>query len=102
MSREISSSIIDTAGIRNTEDLVEKIGVGRAKEYAEDADLILYVVDASRPLDQNDMEITKLLKDKKSITLLNKTDLNMVTEEDLKNIVDKLVISISAKEEKKD
>lgn len=97
----ISLRIIDTAGIRNTEDLVEKIGVGRAKEYAEDADLILYVVDASRPLDQNDMEITKLLKDKKSITLLNKTDLNMViTEEDLKNIVDNSVISISAKEEK--
>lgn len=97
----ISLRIIDTAGIRNTEDVVEKIGVGRAKEYAEDADLILYVVDASRPLDQNDMEITKLLKDKKSITLLNKTDLNMViTEEDLKNIVDNSVISISAKEEK--
>ena len=48
----ISLRMIDTAGIRDTEDKVEQIGVGRAKEYAKDADLILYVVDSSRPLDE--------------------------------------------------
>ena len=53
----ISLRMIDTAGIRDTEDRVEQIGVGRAKEYAKDADLILYVVDSSIPLDENDEEI---------------------------------------------
>lgn len=50
----ITLRVIDTAGIRETEDIVEKIGVGKAKQMAEDADLILYVVDSSRPLDDND------------------------------------------------
>lgn len=81
----ISLRMIDTAGIRDTEDKVEQIGVGRAKEYAKDADLILYVVDSSRPLDENDEEIMEILEDKKAIVLLNKTDLEQkVTEEMLK------------------
>ena len=67
--------MIDTAGIRDTEDIVEKIGVERAKKYAEDADLILYVVDTSVNLDENDREILSLIKDKKTIFLLNKSDL---------------------------
>ena len=60
----ISLNIMDTAGIRDTEDVVEKIGVDRAKEYADKADLILYVIDASRPLDENDAEILHLIKGK--------------------------------------
>lgn len=97
----ISLNIIDTAGIRSTEDVVEKIGVSRAKEYAKDADLIIYVVDSSTELDENDSEIIEMLKNKKAIILLNKTDLNMVTSEEmLKERIDKAVIPISAKENK--
>ena len=70
----IGLNIIDTAGIRATEDVVEKIGVQRALKYAKDADLILYVVDSSVALDESDEEILDLLKDKKCIILLNKTD----------------------------
>lgn len=81
----IGLNIIDTAGIRSTEDVVEKIGVERAKEYAGKADLILYVVDASVPLDDSDREIISVIRDKKVIVLLNKSDLDMVvTEESLR------------------
>lgn len=97
----ISLNIVDTAGIRSTEDVVEKIGVSRAKEYAKDADLIIYVVDSSTELDENDSEIIELLRNKKAIILLNKTDLPMVTSEEmLKERLDKPVIPISAKENK--
>lgn len=96
----ISLRMIDTAGIRDTEDVVEKIGVGKAIEYAKDADLVLYVVDASIPLDENDREIIKLLEDKKAVIILNKTDLKQVVEEkDLRELADHPVVSISAKEE---
>lgn len=71
----IGLNIIDTAGIRNTEDVVEKIGVEKAKKFAQDADLVIYVVDSSRPLDENDAQIIKLIQNKKTIVLLNKTDL---------------------------
>lgn len=96
----ISLHIIDTAGIRNTEDIVEKIGVGRAKEIARDADLILYVVDSSTELDENDGQIMEMLKDRKAIVLLNKTDLDpVITQKQLESKVVHPVISISAKEE---
>lgn len=78
----IGLNIIDTAGIRNTEDVVEKIGVERAKKYAVDADLIIYVVDASVELDENDFEILELIRDKRTIILLNKSDLNMKVDEE--------------------
>ena len=71
----ISLRIIDTAGIRETEDVVEKIGVEKARQMAEKADLILYVVDSSQPLDENDKEIMDLLRGRKSIVIYNKTDL---------------------------
>ena len=71
----ISLRIIDTAGIRETEDVVEKIGVEKARQMAEKADLILYVVDSSQPLDENDQEIMELLRGRKSIVIYNKTDL---------------------------
>ena len=79
----IGLNIIDTAGIRHTEDRVEKIGVERAKEVATEADLIIYVVDSSVPLDKNDKEIMKLIKGKKVIVLLNKSDLNHVVDENV-------------------
>ena len=84
----ITLNIIDTAGIRNTEDVVEKIGVERAKEYAAEADLIIYVVDSSVKLDENDRDISRLLKDKRGIILLNKSDLDQkVKEEDILSLI---------------
>ena len=74
----VSLNIMDTAGIRDTSDIVEKIGVDKAKENAEKADLIIYVVDASRPLDENDHEIIEMIRDKKAVILLNKSDLSTV------------------------
>ena len=68
-------NILDTAGIRDTEDVVEKIGVERAKKYLNNADLVIYVVDTSTALDENDHEIMELLKDRHAIVLLNKSDL---------------------------
>ena len=66
----ISLNIMDTAGIRETEDIVEQIGVDRAKEYAEKADLILFVVDASSPLDDNDYEILKIIREMQEIPII--------------------------------
>ena len=96
----ISLNIIDTAGIRETEDVVEKIGVKKAKTYAKDADLVIYVADSSTQLDENDEEIMELIRDRKAIVLLNKMDLDLVTtEEMIHERLDKPVIPISAKEE---
>ena len=77
----ICLNLIDTAGIHETEDKVEKIGVNRAKDFAKDADLIVYVVDSSVSLDESDIEIINLIRDKKTIILLNKSDLCSVTDE---------------------
>lgn len=77
----IGLNIIDTAGIRDTDDVVEKIGVEKARKYAGNADLILYVVDASCQLDENDDQIMRLIAGKKVIVLLNKTDLEQVVSE---------------------
>lgn len=94
----ISLNIIDTAGIRKTDDVVEKIGVERAKEYLQRADLVLYVVDSSRALTEEDKEIADLLQDKKVIVLMNKSDLeSQVSIEEL-GFLSKFVIFISAKE----
>ena len=79
----LNLNVIDTAGIRQTEDLVEKMGVDKAKEYAQKADLIIYVVDASKKLDENDEKIMELIYDKKAIILLNKSDLKTVVDENL-------------------
>lgn len=82
----IGLNMIDTAGIRDTEDEVEKIGVEKARKYANQADLVIYVVDSSRELDENDEQIIELIRDKKVIVLLNKTDLEpVVTEEQIKD-----------------
>ena len=96
----ISLNIMDTAGIRETKDLVEKIGVDKAKNHANEADLIIYVVDASRKLDENDEEIIEMIRDKQAIVLLNKSDLEtVVTKGMLQQKLDKPMILISAKEE---
>ena len=110
---DLSLNVVDTAGIRQTDDVIEKIGVDKAKEYAGNADLVIYVVDASRELDENDEKIIQLVREKKAIILLNKSDLDTIVDE--KTISDKLygdgsvtenkageipVIPISAKEEK--
>ena len=98
-------NIIDTAGIRQTDDLVERIGVDKAKKYLKDADLVIYVVDSSKELDENDFEIVKLLEGKQSLILRNKSDLTMlIAEEDLAGIVQPIcksykILSISAKEQ---
>lgn len=81
--KNITLNIVDTAGIRKTDDVIEKIGVDKAREYAKDADLIVYVVDSSLPLDANDMEIMELIRDKKAITLLNKQDLKAACDREL-------------------
>ena len=96
----ITLKIVDTAGIRETEDIVEKIGVDRAREMAQKADLILYVVDSSVPLDSNDEEIMSMLNGKKANILYNKTDLKAAIEIDrLREKAGHPVIPISAKEE---
>ncbi len=90
-------NLIDTAGIRDTKDFVEKIGVEKAKETALDADLIIYVVDASRNLDKNDEEILRLMEGKKAIVLLNKIDLEpIITRENLELVTNQVIIEVSA------
>lgn len=98
--RGISLNVIDTAGIRDTDDVVEQIGVNKSREYVEKADLVIYVVDSSTPLDENDEEIIASIQDKNAIILLNKFDLHQVTtKEMLKEKIDRKTIEISAKEQ---
>ena len=97
---EFSLHMIDTAGIRDTDDKVEKIGVKRAISMVDEADLVLYVVDSTFALDQDDFDLMEKISDEKVIVLLNKSDLEAkVFEEDiLKHLPEKKIISISAKE----
>ncbi len=96
----IPLNIVDTAGIRDTEDIVEKIGVNKAKTFAQDADLIIYVVDGSTVLDENDDSIIEMIQDKKAIVLLNKIDLDLITtKEMLENKLAHPVLEISARQE---
>ena len=85
----ISLRVIDTAGIRESKDAIERIGIGRALEYAETADLILAIFDSSTVPDENDLEILRLIRDRKAIILLNKSDLGseLTTEESLRNLI---------------
>lgn len=95
--------IIDTAGIRKSDDVVEQIGVEKAKKYTADADLVIYVLDSSVPLDQNDYDIMEMIREKKCIILFNKTDMeSLVSFDDLKDKTDDshIMIKISAKENK--
>lgn len=96
----ITLNVIDTAGIRDTVDIVEKIGVDKAENYAADADLIIYVVDSSVPLDENDERIMELIRDKRAIVLLNKSDLDAcVDKDDIQRKLSQPMFDISAKNE---
>ena len=98
MLNGISLVIMDTAGIRQTDDVVEAIGVQKAIDTIDDADLILYVVDSSTDLDENDYQIIDKIKDSNVIVLLNKSDLNSkVSEDEISNLVNGPVITFSAK-----
>ncbi|MCD8337777.1 MAG: tRNA uridine-5-carboxymethylaminomethyl(34) synthesis GTPase MnmE [Lachnospiraceae bacterium] len=95
-------NVIDTAGIRSTEDYIEQIGVNKAWQKADAADLILYVADSSVALDENDEKILKQLDGKKTIVLLNKSDLPQITAaEQVLAFTDNAfpVVAISAKEQ---
>lgn len=90
--------LIDTAGIREAKDEVEKIGIRKSKEIAEEADLVIAIFDSSKELSKEDLEILKIIKNKKSIILLNKSDLNSVLKENDTRFTDitKNIIKISA------
>ncbi len=90
----LTLNMIDTAGIRKTDDIIEKMGVDKAKEYVKNADLIIYVVDASRPLDSNDRDIMELLDGRKVIILLNKSDLTtVITKEKMQEEINQTVLN---------
>lgn len=95
----IPIKVIDTAGIRaETEDKIEKIGIEKAKKIAQDADIIIYILDSTKKIDEEDRNLLKIIKDKKAIIVLNKQDLNPVISmetEELRNIK-KTIIEISA------
>jgi tRNA modification GTPase len=94
----ITLNLIDTAGIRETSDIIEKMGVEKAVRYASEADLVLYVIDSSTTLDENDELIINLLQEKKAILLLNKADLeSKITEQEIENFDNKSIVSISVK-----
>lgn len=89
--------IIDTAGIRETEDVVEKIGVERSRQKIEEADLVILILDSSRELEEEDREIINHIRDKKYMVLLNKNDLNSkINDEDLAILNSDNIFKISA------
>ena len=96
--RGVPLKIIDTAGIRNSENLVEKIGIDRARNYAKNAELILALFDGAKNLSSDDEEIFKLLENKNSIILLTKSDLpQILTDEQIKTFSDKKIFHVSTK-----
>lgn len=97
----IPLKLIDTAGIRDTENTIEKIGVEKSKKLIDSADLVIAIFDISTDFDDDDRKIMELVKDKKSIILLNKVDISKNNENNEKELekLNKPVIKISAKEE---
>ena len=90
--------LIDTAGIRTAKDEVEKIGIEKSREIANTADLVIAIFDSSKELSEEDLEILKIAKNKKSIILLNKTDLQPILDENNERFkeLESKVIKISA------
>lgn len=85
--RGITLHMVDTAGIRHTEDIVEQIGVDKAREYADKADLVLFVIDGSAMPDERERDIISLIEQKHVIAVINKTDLpSIVTDEQIKSL----------------
>ncbi|MBW9144861.1 tRNA uridine-5-carboxymethylaminomethyl(34) synthesis GTPase MnmE [Clostridium sp. CM028] len=94
----IPVKIVDTAGIRETEDIVEKIGVEKSKEKIDEADLVILILDSSKKLSHEDREIIKYIKNKKYIVLLNKSDLGGKIEiEELQSLKSKYITNVSVK-----
>ena len=93
----IPIKIIDTAGIRETEDIVEKIGVQRSKEKINEADLVVLMLDVSRQLDEEDREIIQFIRDKKYIVILNKVDLEKSLRREDIELAQDYMIETSAK-----
>ena len=98
----VALKLIDTAGIRDTDNKIEKIGVEKSKKLAESADLIIAIIDNSRNIDDDDKKILEIIKDKNAIIVLNKVDINDKNEYNEKEVTNlcKPIIKISAKEEK--
>lgn len=98
MIHGIPLKIVDTAGIHETVDIVEKIGVDKARESVEEADLVLYVVDGNKPLDADDTQIIDLLEGKKAIIVMNKIDIEQVVDKMwITSKINAPVVEISAK-----
>ena len=98
MIHGIPLKIVDTAGIHETVDIVEKIGVNKARESVEEADLVLYVVDGNKPLDADDTQIIGLLEGKKAIIVMNKIDIEQVVDKMwITSKINAPVVEISAK-----
>lgn len=94
----IPIKIVDTAGIRETEDVVEKIGVEKSKEKIGEADLVILMLDISGTFNKEDREIVNFIKDKKYIILLNKSDLNdKINLEEVQKLNSRFVIKTSLK-----
>ena len=89
--------IIDTAGIRNARDKVEKIGVEKAAQIAKESDIVIAIFDSTRELNEEDEEILNLIKNKNSIIVLNKIDLNKEIDFVKINKINKPIIKISTK-----
>ncbi len=96
----LTLNMMDTAGIRDTEDTVEKIGVEKSRNAIEMSDLVLFVLDSSTSLDDDDIEIFGSIKDKKSIIILNKSDLEpVITVDSIKKFSDAPIVVVSAMNE---
>ena len=91
--------LIDTAGIRRSENKVEKIGIERSREETDTADLVLYVADSSRELDESDRDILSMISGKQVIVIFNKSDLEeVISEKDIRDVCDYPIIKTSAKD----
>lgn len=95
----IPVKIVDTAGIRDTEDVIEKIGVEKSKEKLHNADLIIFMIDSSKKMNKDDLEIIDYIKDKNYIILLNKVDLpSKMNSNYLKNLNQNCIVKFSVKD----
>lgn len=96
----IPLKLIDTAGIRNSKDIIEKKGIEKSRKIAKEADLVIIIIDGSKTLNKDDEEILEIAKNKKSIIVVNKIDLPQIDNEKIgKLVINAPIIKISAKEE---